>query len=244
MPSLQERRPARPTLDKLRLFRNHPVFGQLAPDQIEHLCSYAQTRRVTRGTTIFKKGDPGDSLFAIAAGTVKIDVPSAGGREAVFSLVEEGEILGEIALLDGKPRSADATAMTDCELIVIDRRDFVPFVAARPDIAMKLIEVLCTRLRSTNQQIEDVMFLDFQARLAKTLLRLSQRAKASPDGRKVALTQSEICGIVGLSRESTNRFLRTWQERGWVELRRGGIVVRAPEALATLAAADERQNTS
>ena len=244
MPTPQERRPARPTLDKLWLFRNHPVFGQLAPDQIEHLCSYAQTRRVTRGTTIFKKGDPGDSLFAIAAGTVKIDVPSAGGREAVFSLVEEGEILGEMALLDGKPRSADATAMTDCVLIVIERREFVPFVTARPEIAMKLIVVLCTRLRNANQQIEDAMFLDFPARLAKTLLRLSQRAKASPYGRNVALTQSEIGGMVGLSRESTNRFLSAWQERGWVKCQRGGIIVRAPEALAALAAVGEPQNTS
>ena len=241
MPSPQERRPARPTFDKLWLFRNHPVFGQLAPDQIEHLCSYAQTRRVARGTTIFKKGDPGNSLFAIAAGTVKIDVPSAGGRDAVFNLVQEGEILGEIALLDGQPRTADATAMTDCVLIVIDRRDFVPFLTARPEIALKLIEVLCTRLRHASQQIEDVMFLDFPARLAKTLLRLSQRAKPSPDGRKVALTQSEIGGIVGLSRESTNRFLRAWQEHCWVKLQRGGIMVRAPEALAALAAAGSRE---
>jgi CRP/FNR family transcriptional regulator, cyclic AMP receptor protein len=238
MPSRQESRSARPTLDKLRLFRNHPVFGQLAPDQIEHLCSYAQTRRVSRGATIFKKGDPGNSLFAIAAGTVKIDVPSAGGREAVFNLVQEGEILGEIALLDGQPRTADATAMTDCVLIVIDRRDFVPFVTARPEIAMKLIEVLCARLRHASQQIEDVMFLDFPARLAKTLLRLSQRTKPSADGRKVAITQSEIGGIVGLSRESTNRFLRAWADRGWVRLQRGGIVVRAPDALAALAVAD------
>jgi CRP/FNR family transcriptional regulator, cyclic AMP receptor protein len=235
MPSRQESRSARPTLDKLRLFRNHPVFGQLAPDQIEHLCSYAQTRRVSRGATIFKKGEPGNSLFAIAAGTVKIDVPSVGGRDAVFNLVQEGEILGEIALLDGQPRTADATAMTDCVLIVIDRRDFVPFVTARPEIAMKLIEVLCARLRHASQQIEDVMFLDFPARLAKTLLRLSQRTKPSADGRKVAITQSEIGGIVGLSRESTNRFLRAWADRGWVRLQRGGIVVRAPDALAALA---------
>jgi CRP/FNR family transcriptional regulator, cyclic AMP receptor protein len=244
MPSRQESRPARPTLDKLRLFRNHPVFGQLAADQIEHLCAYAQTRRVSRGATIFKKGDPGNSLFAIAAGTVKIDVPSGGGRDAVFNLVQEGEILGEIALLDGQPRTADATAMTDCVLIVIDRRDFVPFVTARPEIAMKLIEVLCARLRHASQQIEDVMFLDFPARLAKTLLRLSQRTKPSPDGRKVAITQSEIGGIVGLSREGTNRFLRAWAERGWVRLQRGGIVVRAPDALAGLAAADAHDDAT
>jgi CRP/FNR family transcriptional regulator, cyclic AMP receptor protein len=244
MPSPQESRPTRPSLDKVWLFRNHPVFGQLTPDQIERLCDHAQTRRVSRGTTIFKKGDPGNSLFAIALGTVKIDVPSAGGKDVVFGLLQEGEIVGEIALLDGQPRTADATAMTDCLLIVIDRRDFVPFLTARPEIGLKLIEVLCRRLRQTNQQIEDVMFLDFPARLAKTLLRLSQQAKPSADGRKVAMTQSEIGGIVGLSRESTNRFLRAWAERGWVELRHGGIVVRAPDALAELAAAGERDDAA
>jgi CRP/FNR family transcriptional regulator, cyclic AMP receptor protein len=244
MPSGPESGSGRPTLDKLWLFRNHPVLGQLAPDQIEHLCSYAQTRRVSRGTTIFKKGDPGDSLFAIALGTVKIDVPSRGGRDAVFGLLQEGEILGEIALLDGQPRTADATAMTDCLLVVIDRHDFVPLLTARPEIALKLIEVLCRRLRQTNEQIEDVIFLDFPARLAKTLLRLSQRARPSPDGRKVTMTQSEIGGIVGLSRESTNRFLRSWQEQGWVELQRGGIVVRAPDALAALASAEAPDGAS
>lgn len=238
MPSREEARSARPGLDKLWLFRNHPVFGQLAPDQIQHLCSYAQTRQVRRGTTIFKKGDPGNSLFAIAGGTVKIDVPSKEGKDAVFNLVQEGEILGEIALLDGRPRTADATAMTDCVLIVIDRRDFIPFVSARPEIALKLIEVLCSRLRHASQQIEDAMFLDFPARLAKTLLRLSERAKPSADGRKVALTQSEIGRIVGLSRESTNRLLQVWQEHDWVRLQRGGITVRAPEALAAIASAD------
>jgi CRP/FNR family cyclic AMP-dependent transcriptional regulator len=238
MPSRPESRSARPTLDKFWLFRNHPVFGQLATDQIEQLCEHAQTRRVARGTTIFKKGDPGNSLFAIALGTVKIDVSSTDGKDAVFGLLQEGEILGEIALLDGQPRTADATAMTDCLLIVIDRRDFVPLLTARPEIALKLIEVLCRRLRQANQQIEDVMFLDYPARLAKTLLGLSQRVKASAGGRKVVITQSEIGGLVGLSRESTNRFLRAWAERGWVELRRGGIVVRAPEALTALASAD------
>jgi CRP-like cAMP-binding protein len=232
---------SRAEIDKLALFRGHPVFGQLAPDQLQRLCSYAKTRRVARGTTIFKKGDPGDCLFAIVAGTIKIDVPSGDGHDAVFNLVQEGEILGEIALLDGEPRTADATAMTDCVLIVIDRRDFVPFVTAQPEIALKLIGVLCARLRHASEQIEDVMFLARPARLAKTLLRLAERAKASPSGRAVAMTQSEIGQLVGMTREKTNRYLRAWEARDWVKLERGSIIVRKPDALAAIAAADEEE---
>jgi CRP/FNR family transcriptional regulator, cyclic AMP receptor protein len=232
---------SRPEIDKLALFRGHPLFGQLAPDQLRRLCSYAKTRRVARGTTIFKKGDPGDCLFAIVAGTIKIDVPSGNGRDAVFNLAREGEILGEIALLDGEPRTADATATTDCVLIVIDRRDFVPFVTAEPAIALKLIGVLCARLRHASEQIEDVMFLERPARLAKALLRLSQRAIASPAGPAIAMTQSEIGQLVGMTREKTNRYLRAWEARNWVKLERGSIIVRAPDALAAIAAADSEE---
>jgi CRP-like cAMP-binding protein len=241
MRSRQSPSVSRAETDKLALFRDHPVFGQLAPDQLQRLCSYAKTRRVARGTTIFKKGDPGDCLFAIAAGTIKIDVPSEDGRGAVFNLVREGEILGEIALLDGRPRTADATALTDCVLVVIDRRDFVPFVTAQPAIALKLIGVLCARLRHASEQIEDVMFLDRPARLAKALLRLSQDAKASPAGRAIAMTQSEIGHLVGMSREKTNRHLRAWEARNWVKLERGSIIVRKPDALAAIAAAGEEE---
>ena len=145
-----------------------------------------------------------------------------------------GEIFGEIALLDGGPRTADALAMTDCELMVIDRREFVPLVESRPDVALKLIEVLCGKLRHTSEQIEDMMFLDLPARLAKTLLRLAGNAKLSSQGR-VMITQREIGQIIGMSRESTNKQLRLWEQRKWLRLERGGVVVLSPDPLAEIA---------
>lgn len=224
------------TFDKHSILRGHPLFGQLGPEAIERLASYAHTKSAPSGMTIFVKGDPGNSLFAVCAGTVKISNRSADGKDAVFNLINAGEIFGEIALLDGHPRTADAMAVTNCDLMVIDRRDFVPMVANNPEISLKLIELLCARLRRTSEQVEDVIFLDLPARLAKTLLWLSKESK-SADRRRVSITQREIGQIIGMSRESTNKQLRIWEERNWIRLERGGVVVLSAGPLAAIAAA-------
>jgi CRP-like cAMP-binding protein len=225
--------------DKAAILQNHPIFGQLRPDLLERLSSHAVRRTVRSGTTIFASGDPGICLFAVCSGTVRISAPSAAGRSAIFNLVSEGAVFGEIALLDGLPRTADATAMTDCELMSIERRDFVPLLHEQPEIALKVIEVLCGRLRHTTEQLEDVMFLDLPGRLAKALLQLAEGAKPTARGPKVSLTQGDIGKIVGTSRESTNKQLREWECRNWLALERGGIVILAPGALAKIAAAAE-----
>src|SRR5437764_11623696 len=173
-------------LDKLAPLRNHPLFREFPPAVIEHLGTYMTRRSVRRGATIFAKGDPGSGLMAVLWGSVKMSVPTSEGRETVLNIIKPGEIFGEIALLDGRPRTADAVAMSDCELMVIDRRDFIPFLRSEPDVALKFIEILCARLRRTSEQVEDVMYLDFPARLAKTVLQL---VRGTPAGRKVQITQ-------------------------------------------------------
>jgi CRP/FNR family cyclic AMP-dependent transcriptional regulator len=231
--------PQRPTVFsppamKLTMLRRYPLFRGLPLEHIERLSTYASTRAYARGATIFTKGDPGTSLFAVCSGTIRIAVPSPDGRDAVFNLIGEGEIFGEIALLDGKPRTADATAMTDCELMLIDRRDFVGVLESQPETALKLIEVLCARVRKTSQQVEDVLFLDLPGRLAKQLLRLIGDAERSGGDHKVSMTQRELGQMIGMSRESTNKQLREWEERNWVRIERGGITVLATEALAAI----------
>jgi CRP/FNR family cyclic AMP-dependent transcriptional regulator len=223
-----------PKLDKRAILREHPIFGALDPDIIDRLASYSHSKMVAAGTTIFAKGDPGGSLFAVCSGTVRISNRSPEGKDAVFNLINAGEIFGEIALLDGCPRTADALAMEDCELMVIDRRDFIPLVNDRPDIALRVIEVLCARIRHTSEQIEDMLFLDLPARLAKTLLSLAKNAK-SPQLAKLTITQREIGQIIGMSRESTNKQLRIWEQRRWIRLERGSIVVLSPDPLAQIA---------
>lgn len=227
----------KPAFDKRVILRAHPLFGKLGPDAIDQLASYSRTKTVKTGTTIFAKGDPGDCLFAVCAGTIKISNRSSDGKDAVFNLINAGEIFGEVALLDGHERTADAQAIADCELMVIDRRDFLPMIADQPGLALKLIELLCARLRHTSEQMEDIMFLDLPSRLAKTLLWLTANAKSS-HSRKVSITQREIGQIIGMTRESTNKQLRAWEERNWVKLERGGIIVLSPAALSAIAGDD------
>src|SRR6516164_9380528 len=235
MPISTDKRPAERVRDKLSLLRNHPLFGDLPPAVIEHLGSYMKTRKATRGSAIFAKGDPGTGLMGVLSGMVKVSVASTEGKDIVLNIFHEGEIFGEIALLDGRPRTADATAMSDCELIVIERRDFIPFLSNHPDVTIKFIEILCSRLRRTSEQVQDVTFLNLPTRLAKTLLQLTAVEDGSATRRKAAITQREISQMIGISRESTNKQLRAWAKLGWIRLERGGVNVVAPDKLAAIA---------
>src|ERR1700722_13737507 len=140
--------------NKFAVLREHPIFCDLEPEALDQLCRYAKTVTLKRGATVFSKGDPGNSLVAIVSGTVKISISSADGRNAILNLIGPGEIFGEVALLDGLARTADATANTNCDTLVIDRREFLPFVRSQPELAMKFIELLCARLRWTSDQVE------------------------------------------------------------------------------------------
>jgi len=230
------KQPGERTRDKLSLLRSHPLFRDLPPGVIERLGSYMKARRVPRGAAIFAKGDPGTGLMGVLAGTVKVSVASADGKDIVLNVFREGDVFGEIALLDGRPRTADATAMADCELIVIERRDFVPFLSSQPDVMLKFIEILCSRLRRTSEQVQDITFLNLPTRLAKTLLQLTWGEEGPTSTRKAAITQREISQMIGMSRESTNKQLRAWAKRGWIRLERGGVAVVAPDKLAAIAA--------
>src|ERR1700756_1199886 len=139
---------------KLSVLRKHPYFADLTPEAFEQLCRYAKHTVLKRGTTIFSKGDPGNSLMVVISGTVKISISSPDGRNAILNLIGPGEVFGEMSVLSGQPRSADGTASTNCELFVIDRREFLPFVRSQPSLAMKFIELLCERVRQTSDQVE------------------------------------------------------------------------------------------
>jgi CRP/FNR family transcriptional regulator, cyclic AMP receptor protein len=217
--------------DKAALLARHPMFRELKPEMRERLASYATIKDVARGATIFTKGDAGTSLFAVCSGVVQVTVASAAGKSAVFNHLREGEIFGEIALLDGQPRTADAVAFTDCKLMVIERRDFIPLLQNHPDITITLLEILCARLRRTTEQVEDLMFLDLPSRLGKTLLHLSQAAKP---GGEIAMSQNDLSDIVGMSREMINKQLQAWVKDGWIKVQRRRIVVLRPEALARI----------
>ena len=218
--------------DKAEILSSHPLFGQLSPEIRDRLSAYSKMLTVKRGSVIFSKGDLGTSLYTVRSGTVQISGPSAAGKSAVFNFIGEGEIFGEIALLDGGPRTADAIAFSDCTLTAIERRDFVPILRLYPDLPIYLLEILCSRLRRTTEQVEDLMFLDLRTRLVKTILRMSEMAKSE---HTITLSQSELSQIVGLSREMINKQLQLWVKNGWIKLERRRITILNRAALSRIA---------
>ena len=225
----------RPSSSKLSVLRKHEIFSDLDNEALEQLGRYAKHTMLKRGATIFSKGDPGNSLYAVVAGTVKISISSPDGRNAILNLVGPGETFGEMSVLDGQTRSADAIANTNCEIYVIDRRDFLPFMRNQPALSMKFIELLCTRLRWTSDQVEQVILQDLPGRLASALIGLAERRKLEPESQTISITQQEISEMVGMTRESINKQLRAWAARGWVRLEHGAIVVLDAVSLRELA---------
>lgn len=222
--------------EKRRLFEGHALFGKLPPADLDALLLHARVERFAGGRTIFSKGSPGRSMMAILKGSVRISTASPAGPDIVLTILSPGEVFGEIALLDGADRTADARAITDCELLVLDHRDFVPFLERRADLCILLLKLLCQRLRQTDQQVEEAMFGRLDGRIAMTLVRLAHGAPAGPKGEiALRITQQELAGMVGAARESVNKQLHVWQKEGMLRLGKRLITIDDLAGLETLA---------
>lgn len=221
--------------DSRRLIEEHFLFRQLRPEDRTRLLSYARPRRVAAGQTVFLKGSPGHGMMAVLEGQVRISAPSRDGKEIVLNTIHPGEVFGEIALLDGRDRTADATALSDCEILVLERRDVLPFLEQNPKVCLQLLEVLCDRLRRTTEQVEDILFLPLPSRLAKALLRL---VREPPGATELKVSQRELGAMVGGTRESVNKCLNEWQRKGIIALRALTIVIVDSDALEEIAEAD------
>lgn len=197
------------------------LFSECIPDgRANGLVAKVALRKVAKGSVFFRKGDAGDVMFAIASGMVRISAASEDGKEVVLGILGEGDLFGEISLLDGKARAADAIAMTDCNVLVLKRQDFLDHVAANPDFALGLMQSLARRLRTTDSQIEDAAFLSLPGRVAKRLLHLARdygSATAAGIRIQIKLSQQELANLVGVSRESVNRILVGWMTDGLLD---------------------------
>lgn len=222
-------------LEKRKAFEGHSLFGKLPPQDLDALLLRARVERYPAGREIFAKGSPGRSMMAILSGAVRISAPSPAGPDIVLALLHAGEVFGEIALLDGADRTADAHAITDCDLLVLDHRDFVPFLERRADLCILLLKLLCQRLRQTDQQVEEAMFGRLDGRIAKALLRLANGEPPGDSGISLRITQQELAGMVGASRESVNKQLHVWQSAGRVRLGKRLIVIPDVDAIEALA---------
>jgi CRP/FNR family cyclic AMP-dependent transcriptional regulator len=215
-------------------------FRDLEAADKDALLARARIRDVPAGETIFLVGSPGDSMMAVLTGNVRISVTSDEGREIVLAILSELDVFGEIAMLDGKERTADARAMTSCTLAILERRDVLAYLARTPSAWSRLVEVLCFRSRQTDEHITEIALLELPVRLAKVLLRLSTvDAIPPPGGRqevRIRLSQRDLGNYVAAARESVNKCLRDWQRAGFVRIKRGQISIADRTTLEELAA--------
>jgi CRP-like cAMP-binding protein len=219
------------------LLESHRLFGALSAAELDRILGFARTESYRARDTIFLKGSPGRGLLAVLKGRVQIRAPGADGREVTLNIVDEGQVFGEIAPLDGRERSADAIAMTDCELLVIDRREFVPFLKDNSEVALRLMAVLCDRIRRTTEQVEDLLFLNLSSRLAKKLLSLAEDGERHAQGITLRhkLSQREIANLVGFTRESVNKQLAAWQKDHLVSIVDGSITILDEDRMQDIA---------
>ncbi|MGH2476130.1 MAG: Crp/Fnr family transcriptional regulator [Candidatus Limnocylindrales bacterium] len=230
-------------LDALRACR---LFGDMDPASLDLVAGQLRTRRFRRGETIFHAGDPGDALFIVAGGAVKITIPADDGSEpAILTTVTPGGFFGELSLLDGAPRSATAVALEPVETHVLRRDAFATLVDAEPGVRTALLVALTGEIRRLTAQLEDLHFLDLPGRLANHVLRtiVASTPGAAPDGGDLVgehrlpwpYTQSELAGMIGGSRQSVNRLLADLVAADVLRFERDDLVV--PDAARLVAAA-------
>ena len=211
-----------------QLIRDLPLLARLPDEDLRALAACGRIRTYAAGSTIFREGDPGNSLHIVVQGSVRISVLSPTGEEVTLALLGPGESCGELSLVDGRPRSASAIASQATKTLVVTRNDFLRWLSERPSAALALLETLSLRMRRTDEALADLAFMDLPHRLAKRLLDLATHH--SKDLR-LSLTQSELAAMLGVSRESVNKQLNSFAQEGWVALGRGSITLKDPAAL-------------
>ena len=219
-----------------------PLFAALPQSDLDQLGQMAKRRQLALGQSLFVKGDPGDTLYVVVSGVVKISMTSPGGSEKVLNLIGPGQMFGEIALLDGGERTADAIAVEPSELVAIGRRDLFDFFDKNPRGWTRMLAACCERIRWISEMFEDATFLELPARLAKRLLLLSQSfGQKGPSGEvliNLRLSQQDLANQMSVTRESINKVLNSWDKQEIIHLQRGRITLLAPSALERIIKAD------
>jgi CRP/FNR family cyclic AMP-dependent transcriptional regulator len=218
------------TLDDLRRV---PLFSDLLEGDLVRFAEVAREREYPRNSVILFEDDPGDSLYIVSTGQVKVVLIGEDGREVILSVLNDGDFFGEMSLIDDEPRSAHVIAMKDSRLLVLRRDDFQQQINQHPSIAVKLLKVLVQRLRRADAKIGGLVLLDVNGRVAKLLLDLADEGGGPKITRK--LTHHTIAQMIGSSRETVSRAMRELSDRGLVEVTRREITIKNREGLAALA---------
>lgn len=220
-------------MSKVTALRNVPFFAGLSDRELEALADGLEKRTFGKGMIIFHKDSPGDTMYIIESGKVRIFILSESGQEISVNIYGPGDTFGELALLDGLPRSAGAVAVERTVTLTLHRDDFLPHLETYPRMAQSIIEVLSTRLRYTTTYAESLAFLDVYGRVAAKLLELAERYGVQKEGIEIELrlTQSELASWVGATRESVNKVLGTFRGQGLIEIEGKKITISDQQGL-------------
>jgi CRP-like cAMP-binding protein len=229
------------TTDAADVLRKCFLFQAADEAGRRRLAGHAHRRSYAAGENIFGFGTAGQSMIAILTGTARISRPAPRGKEVILGEMGPGEVLGEIAVLDGGERSADVTAVSKCEVLVLERRDVVPFLEANPKVCLRLLQLMCGKLRRADERMTDIGFAEVSVRLAKTILAyagLNRDASTNghqPKKSRLMFTQEELAEMIGATRESVNRQLREWQKLRMVDLKDGWLCIESESMLLAIA---------
>jgi CRP/FNR family transcriptional regulator, cyclic AMP receptor protein len=226
-------KPAGKRLEFATLLGMNPLFAGLGEDAIRGIAGLCTRRALDSGEVLFQKGDKGDALFGVRRGRVRIETGTAAGGRLTLNVLGPGDLFGEIALFDGQPRTADAIAAEASELFTVRRSDFLSYLEREPRVTLRLLEMLCQRIRWVSDRMEEAVLLPLHARLARRLCML-----ADDFGSEVHISQEELGVYVGAARESVNRQLQEWRRAGIIELRRGRISLLDMDRLTAAASGE------
>jgi len=221
-------------MNPLALLKQIPLFGTFQPADHEQLAGLLRRRNLKKGDVLFRKGDEGTALYIIIKGRMKITVPSKLGDEITLAILSRGDFFGEMALLDSLPRSADATAVEETLLYVLNRSDFLSFLIHNENAVRSILYALSSRLRKTDDFLTDVCFLNISARLARRLLEMAEsllQENSHGSSMELKLTQSDLASLLGTTRETINRELKILRDRGIVSTSRNLIIIHNLELL-------------
>lgn len=216
------------------LLRQVPLFRSLRAEDTRRLAEFLQRRTIHKGDFLCRKGEEGNTLFMIIFGKIKIFRQSKNGDEVILAFLSSGDFCGEMALLDGLPRSADAVAVEDTACYILTRDDFFSCVANNKSAVKTILETLSRRLRKADDFLADFFFLNVGSRLAKRLVEIAENNGSQEEGGGVIrlnITQSTVASMIGATRESVNKELRLLREEGIVEISEKKIVIRDVEKL-------------
>lgn len=214
------------------VLRNNELFSALPKEAVEQIARLAIRRNFAKGHMLFAQGNKGDAFYGVVSGRVRISASAPNGKEINLLDIGPSGTFGEIALIDGGPRTATAIAASEVTLFIIERGGFVGLLRKEPELLMQLLLRMCERVRWTSELLEDISFLGLPAQIAKRMLLLANtHGRPSAEGVELTLSQADLATFLGLSRQIVNQHLQEWRKQEWIHLGRGRILIRDMESL-------------